>query len=538
MANYIIGIGGTGSRCLEAVIYLAAAGVFTQDINVLLIDPDVNNGNSAATTSLVNNYYSLKAQRQPQNPQKKGLLTPKVTPPVFFKASINNEGANPARWNTPHRNAGRSFKHIVQYDSRPEKLKQFINLFYDEGDLEMDLEVGYQGRTSVGSVALKQDLEETAESDGIGLRELLASLTRDLQRETKIFVVGSIFGGTGAAGIPTIPALIENLNPNVLPQQNRNNLRWGTALLAPYFSFPQPTSSNGEESSNGTGPGINSVMHPIASKAALIHYAHTPPGYQHLYLLGAPYRHQTNTENSSGGSRQRNLPHYIEIMAALAAFDFFNMDDEISPADKYLHFADTYDKGRDLGVNWETLPVSLNNPLGRRTEIKQKLVVFTTFAYVYHKILHQEFILNKDFTNSPMYKENFANLNLESNSERQVLRSLNNFCESYLNWLREIGTTAGNSIDGVNIARLFNWADFEVDDIAICAQRVGSLMQQGTLVQTAHASPRYANEGYSRIMSNLNKIKLQSPDTQSAAGLFIYLLSQAVNRFCHDNYRW
>lgn len=534
MANYYITIGGTGSRCLEALIYLSAAGLFTEDINVLLIDPDANNGNSTATNYLIADYYELHRAKQPENPQLNrgrlfSMLGKSITPPVLFKAKINNDGRNPARWNIVQQNSGRKFTNIIQYDSRPDKLKKFIDLFYHPDDREMSLEVGYQGRTNVGAVALKQDLEETAETPGIGLREFLESLARDLQRETKVFVIGSIFGGTGAAGIPTIPALIENLNPTFFPPEVRGNIRWGTALMAPYFSFPPPNNSNGAT----TGPGINSTIHPIAAKAALMHYADTPPGFQHLYLLGAPNRSSTNERNEPGGDQQRNAPHYIEMMSALAAWDFFNLSN-VNRNDKRLHFADSYNNSSDWGISWETIPVFPVNVRAKRQEIKQKLVNLTTFAYVYHRNLHRSFIVNREYAGSPMYKDNFRGLSLDDDQQQQALETLNRFCENYLNWLSRIGATAGNPFP-----LLFNWDALNDNDPRRCAEAVGNLMRQGTLAQPETSAPKYSGGGgYAKILANLNQLKLQQPGTQSAVGLFIYLLSQAVNQFCKENYKW
>ena len=533
MTNYFIGIGGTGARCVEALTYLAAAGLLTESINVLLIDPDANNGNNTVTNNLLASYYTLHGARQPQDPKrKKGYFDFGKEPsaPTLFKANINNGGRNPARWNIVQRNAGRRFSNVIQYDSRPEKLKNFINLFYHPDDLEMTLDVGYQGRTNVGSVALKHDLEETADTIGVGLREFLEALAGDLQRETKIFVAGSIFGGTGAAGIPTIPALIRELDSDFFPRENRSNLRWGTALMAPYFSFPQRA-----DTGENYGSGTNSTTHPLAAKAAMLYYSFAPPGYNHVYLMGASNRVNTNNQNEPGGERQRNLPHYIELVSALAALDFFTLE-HINPNDRYLHSADTFKNAVDLGVNWETLPVSPQNAKVKREDIKRKLVSFTTFAYVYHKILHEPFILNTEYANSPMYTENFVNKNLSLNSaaETQTLDNLNNFCGSYLNWLQGIGSTAGTDPAPL----LFNWEALGANEINVCVERVGNLMQQGTLTNQVNTRPKYATKGYSKIMDNLNGLKLLSPGTQSAAGLFIYLLSQAVDQFCKENYNW
>ena len=47
MGYYAIGIGGTGSKCLEALIHLAAAGMMPdkkEELYVLFVDPDKANG--------------------------------------------------------------------------------------------------------------------------------------------------------------------------------------------------------------------------------------------------------------------------------------------------------------------------------------------------------------------------------------------------------------------------------------------------------------------------------------------------------------
>lgn len=46
MSIYIIGIGGTGARCIEAIIHFAALGLFNQEtLHLLFVDADETNGN-------------------------------------------------------------------------------------------------------------------------------------------------------------------------------------------------------------------------------------------------------------------------------------------------------------------------------------------------------------------------------------------------------------------------------------------------------------------------------------------------------------
>ena len=519
--NYLIAIGGTGSRCAEAVVYMAAAGLFHNPIHMLIIDPDQNNGNSVKARQLVTNYHTLHLAQQPRQAQLKGFRGTKLPAPKLLQAPINYQlGASNTQqsifWHNPNA-AQRRFGEVIEYQAQKEEFKDFLNLFYEPADLEMVLDVGYRGRTNVGAVALKQDLEGTANIANSGLREFLANVNIDLQtEETKTFVIGSVFGGTGAAGLPTIPALIDRLPSEVISYDNRKKLRFGCAMMTPYFSFPKGNSSN-------SGPGTDSARHAVATQAALLHYAHVPPGYQHVYFIGAPARAQTNDSNVVGGQNQTNDPHYAELIASLAAWEFFLLHQVRSDA-RELHFADTKQNDQDLGIGWNTLPVHPSNAV-RRDEIKRRLVIFTTFAYFYKNFLYQGFINGRAYQETTWYRNNFQQVTLDE--QGQALHDLYEFTSSYLRWLHKIGDTGRYANP-----RLFNWNALLVEDPQLCAQFVGNLMDD------AASTAKYMSTGRQEILDRLDLIKLKQPGTESAIGLFIYLLHHAVAEFCGDNYSW
>ena len=92
-----------------------------------------------------------------------GLIASTLPQPTLFQAAINRQtgGGNTQQsifWHNPN-NAQRRFSEIIEYQAQHETLKHFLDLFYETKDLEMELDVGYRGRTNVGAVALKQDLE-------------------------------------------------------------------------------------------------------------------------------------------------------------------------------------------------------------------------------------------------------------------------------------------------------------------------------------------------------------------------------------------
>jgi hypothetical protein len=524
--NYVIAIGGTGARCLEAFVYAAAAGLTgRRPFNLLLIDADQNNGNGTKTNQLIGNYNELHRLAQPSSPRRRRALALRrheLSPPVAFQSRFNAGQNSDTRWKNPN-NADLSFGQLIQYADQAREVRSFLDLFYTPGDLNMPLREGYVGKPNVGSVALKLSLQGSI-VPGSSLYNFLQRLNSDLQGgEARVFVFGSVFGGTGAAGLPTVPSLINNLPENgVIARDNRERLRYGCAMIGPYFSFPR------DENGLASGPGTDSAKHAIATQAALLHYAQTPPNYQHVYLVGAPARTQTNQRNVRGGEDQTNAPHYAELIAALAAIDFFSIrEGDIDLAARELHYADTLLKQReeDRGVDWDTLPVSPFRA-HERADIKASLLSFTTFAYLYQHLLHDRFVNYREYRQANWYVRNFAQLPLDDQTEQ--LGQLYRFVSSYNMWLREMGETCQPT--GAE-PRLFNWNALG-DGHSDAARR----LNLGSLLAASGANPKYMSAGWDKINDILNNITLAEPLPDSAAGLLIYLLYEASAQYCRENY--
>ena len=80
---FVIGIGGTGMRCLEAFTHLCAIGMFdNQEIEVLTLDTDQLNGNKTKTENLIELYSRIKTS---DSGPKGG--TPNAN--TFFSAKLN-----------------------------------------------------------------------------------------------------------------------------------------------------------------------------------------------------------------------------------------------------------------------------------------------------------------------------------------------------------------------------------------------------------------------------------------------------------------
>jgi hypothetical protein len=81
---FIIGIGGTGMRCLESFVHLCAMGMFdNSEIHLLALDTDLENGNFARLQELVDAYVKLKAKTRPSRPTPTRFSPPKSSSTAF-----------------------------------------------------------------------------------------------------------------------------------------------------------------------------------------------------------------------------------------------------------------------------------------------------------------------------------------------------------------------------------------------------------------------------------------------------------------------
>ena len=169
-----------------------------------------------------------------------------------------------------------------------------------------------------------------------GLKDFVSTLiTETTSGKAKVFILGSVFGGTGASSIPIIPQalshaaqIISNGSADIL-----KNAYFGSTLLTAYFNFNLPNA--GEISQQKVI--ATSDKFALNSQVAMMFYdddATVRSIYQRFYMMGTdglnwnPMQTETKSANKTltGGAAQKNDSHYIELLAASAALDFLNAD--------------------------------------------------------------------------------------------------------------------------------------------------------------------------------------------------------------------
>ena len=316
----IIAIGGTGMRCAESFVHLCAMGMFDdKEINLLALDTDYQNGNFDRLNSLVNTYSSI-ADRASKD--------------TLFSAKINYYSFSPEYHGTDDFNSISRYSTATStHDEDDVKWKEsdIVDLFLTKEMRDMNLEHGYRAQTQMGSMLMYYAIIEEAYKAHVGRAKnsRLVKFIEYLMNNpgSKVFLFGSVFGGTGASSIPILPRAFQKAAQIIAGDGSGDVLSkniFGTVMLTNYFSFDKPKNQGDVVAA--------SDKFALNSQAALFFY-HNDKTIRHtfkrLYLIGREKPRlvtKGQNEGHTGGKDQRNPADYIELLAASAAYDFFTKE--------------------------------------------------------------------------------------------------------------------------------------------------------------------------------------------------------------------
>lgn len=420
MKNYIIGIGGSGSRVLRAVIHNCAAGVIREDeLKVMAIDADRD---GAAWRRLKADYESYQEMHELFQKNPEGCFRTKIE---FLS---RREVVSPVEYGEM-----KTLKNVLQGNPKLERMMKWL---YTEREMEQDLKDGFFARPNIGCVFFSNFQNQIFKNFLIEAMNALVA-----GEQVNIILAGSIFGGTGASGLPTILKLIDK---EVRETKEKNqgmdtdNLKIGSVFMLPYF-----TAKNLNEESN---PLIQMEKFSMTAREALKYYKeekyfNTGSGqgignFHSLYLVGQNTLDVVNTY-AEGGKAQDNKPHIAEACAALAIHDFWRRVRSGNQAGEnrvniFLHMTDGV-------VDWESLP--FENETKKKNMLQIRMGQLARFSTVYDVCIYQ--YLKKGTSkglilfNKPQWY--VAYLSHETNVAVQT--EIYTYCKSYLEWIDMIQET-------------------------------------------------------------------------------------------------
>lgn len=410
MSYLFVSIGGTGAKIMEALTHFCIAGTLPGDekLYIAAIDPDVGNGNLERTSVALNNFVGFQNFSVGNDS-------------VLFKNKISV--LKPFPWNpTGHDKTLDDLISFPQYKNSP--VGKLYETLYTKDERSTTLNEGFRGHPSIGAAVLAKNFDD---------RRIWATLTAQIEKilsegETlKIFLAGSVFGGTGAAGLPTIARLLRD---NLSDYADRISI--GGVLMLPYFSFTPETHTD-ELFARSENFLAN-------TKAALKYYSERENLFDAIYFVGDEILTPV-AEFSVGAANQRNEAHIVELYAALAAENFF-----VRPihAPKTLKYICHRERNK---FSWNDLPNSAED-----FSLSERFVQFARFIFAYihliKPVLSDLAAGNAKTYKYPWFVDYLEDVNLTASN----VVNFNFYVEAFVAWLKQLETLDGREIFLINPA--------------------------------------------------------------------------------------
>lgn len=315
---FVFAIGGTGARVLRSFTMLLASGQESMkeyDVYPIILDYDENNGDTNIATQCIEHYKTIHdmAWKDEKMSKEKGYFKSNL---CQLKADDRFGGSSFRMVYAPK--GYEVYKDYIGYNTlgkdeangvNTSLTQMLLDSLYntdpasDDSEINLNMEVGFKGNPNIGSVVF-HDLD----SECTEFRQFLLHLNRN----DKVVVVGSLFGGTGASGIPEIIRKIRAKAPTV---------QIGAVLVMPYFA-PEPK----------PGGTIRYEIFNSKTKAAINYYEDSgmikfdPAGnmtggmINSVYFIGDPK--PTILRYCDGGEQQLNPANIVEFISALSILNF------------------------------------------------------------------------------------------------------------------------------------------------------------------------------------------------------------------------
>lgn len=424
MKNFIIGIGGTGAKCLEHLLHCCSAGLGPKNLWAGMVDQDEANGNVSRTKILLSKYMNLRSSLRDET----GHDLAKDS--NLFKTHITAN--NDAVW-LPLKGANPTLEEVIHYELLKPEVKGLMDCLYDPDEMKQNLSEGFRARPNIGAAAM---LATTSNEDDVFWSQIYKAI--DAARggeEVRVFIISSIFGGTGASGFPNIGRRIKQI------QKEKNvtsNFHLGGALMLPYFNYEVPEENMEGELYAKPEEFLDQTKGALQYYAKLFEYDKI---FDQVYVTG--WDPLTTLPNfKMGGNLQNNPPLFPELYAALGALKFFSEDNKISETQEIFHIG----KNESNEILWSDIP-NVSNNLNSKDNISNLIRFAFSYNWMYGPALTGSWSKIKKYENENWFKrlifKNTYNNETKAcevghEQNQEVILSMQEYCQDVLTWITDM----------------------------------------------------------------------------------------------------
>ena len=438
---------------MEHLAYSCAAGLGPEQLWAGMIDQDEANGNISRTKVLLSKYINLRESLREAGKndlsQDSHLLKTLIT-------------TNPDSVWLPLKGANPTLEDMIRYERLKPEVQGLINCLYNPEEKKKKLSEGFRARPNIGAAAMLATT--TNENDSFWSLIYKAIDQAKGGEEVRIFLLSSIFGGTGASGFPNIARRIRNIQKE---KQLTSNLHVGGALMLPYFTYEVPD----EDREGKMFARPEQFME--QTKGALEYYANLfkhDKIFDQLYITGwDPLSKIPNF--MMGGNLQNNPPLFPELYAALGALKFFDKNNSISENQEIFHIG----KNPTNDIVWGDVP-DVSNELSSKERISRLIRFAFSYNWMYGPALTGSWTRIKKYSNENwfkrlVYKQTYSSdtkqCEIGHEKRQEIVLSMQEFCHDILLWFTDMYySTEANSDQKVNLLSPEFFSEYRPKEVA------------------------------------------------------------------------
>lgn len=386
---FVFCIGGTGIRVMKSITMLMAGGLSTSGYVVvpIILDPHLDLEEKKNLHSLIASYREIYRRSINNGTQTLNSLDGFFNSEIRTLDDLNNQ-TNDTQETSGSKDKFRSYIGLANLGTTD--INNFlVETLFSTKNLNNPLSVGFKGNPNVGTVVLGEMIEGS---------EWFKSFKQHCEKDDRVFIISSIFGGTGASGYPLLEKKIK-LAQN---EPAVKNALMGAVTVLPYYGLKDPATS---------GSDIDSANFYTKTKAALAYYQDKVKS-DYLYYVGETSLKQVYENDEK---KQEDTANFVELVAASALFDFLRRGEPTRQ--QFLTRAIEDDK-ESLDI------VSMGDGY---KDIVKSVADFMLLRQLVEELPEESFF--------PLSKNRGFNSAFYSDSAFQALCR---FCDTYLKWYSEL----------------------------------------------------------------------------------------------------
>jgi len=429
MKVFAIGVGGSGAKCLEATIHLHTLGLLDPpkgapiDLGVLFVEPD-------RQSALLHRCQQALARA---NDLRHGLNGVDCE---FCRGSLTDYGV----WNPVETMKSQGALTMAQIytkktlEHRNPALGGLLDCLFTQDEQNFHLKEGFRGRPPIGSALMSStELCEHTKTWG-RLLDDVKQVAKSGERVC-IHLFGSVFGGTGSSGVPTLGRLLQKWLED---EKIKETVSLTTSLLLPYFNF------NGQATEE-TGIHAEASNFQLNTAAALQNFSQNrSQDFSGVYLIGSSEK--VSYDFSIGGVSQGNAAHLVEVLAALGLRHAINNEPSADGEDIAAY---TLSREEEGSLEWSDLP--------DHEVIQKELCRGAKLAAVWRNNISLDLQkakgqpLRRFYVGAPwatrFYKTSDPKRTLGSREDTAIRVAVDQWAEALLTWLAQVCSSTGHYLN-------------------------------------------------------------------------------------------